>query len=82
MRFSSFLMMAAGALIALTTGLCSVAGTVTLLSLGFSNLGGNRPGSSLGLLYFLVIPAVGFAICAVGIWLFRMGRERMRRDDK
>lgn len=77
MRFSTGLMMASGVLIALTTGLCSLAGTAIIVAMVASTTRA-MPGDTARVLLLLAMPAAGFALMAFGIWLFRRGRARAR----
>jgi hypothetical protein len=77
-RFSTALLMAAGALIALTTGLCSLAGATYLLMLARD---ARHFGLSLDNLILAAMPVGGFLLTALGIWMYRRGRARMRADE-
>lgn len=76
-RFAAALIMAAGVLLALTTGLCSLAGTTFILLTAAAN---RKSGGGLEALILLYWPVIGFALTAFGIWIFRRGRERVRPD--
>jgi hypothetical protein len=77
--FASGLMMVVGVLIALTTGLCSLAGTAIIIAMVASATRA-MPGDTVRVLLLLAMPAAGFAMTAFGIWLFRRGRARARGD--
>jgi type II secretory pathway component PulF len=78
-RFSTALLMAAGALIALTTGLCSLAGATFLITM----LSGARRSPQVRAedLFLVAMPVGGFLLTALGIWMYRRGRARVRADE-
>jgi hypothetical protein len=78
-RFSTALLMAAGAVIALTTGLCSLAGATFLITM----LSGARRAPVLRAedLFLVAMPVGGFLLTALGIWMYRRGRARVRADE-
>jgi hypothetical protein len=78
-RFSTALLMAAGAVIALTTGLCSLAGATFLIAMARQ---AQNFGRSPGDLMLATMPVGGFLLTALGIWMFRRGRARVRADER
>jgi hypothetical protein len=71
-RFLGGLLMAVGALVALTTGLCSLYATFVMVTEAFAN------GGDGSLLIFLIIPGFCFVITIGGIGLFRVGLAKLR----
>jgi hypothetical protein len=78
-RFAAALIMAAGLLLALTTGLCSLAGTAFILLTAAAN---RKSGGGLTTLILLYWPMIGFALTAFGIWMFRRGREKAQAGSE
>lgn len=79
MRFSTGLMMVAGVLIALTTGLCSLLGTAGLIW-AIRMATRTAPEDGWWLLMVLAMLAAGFAVAAFGIWLVRRGWARAKAE--
>ena len=77
-RLSTALLMTAGALMALTTGLCSLAGATFLM---LSARQAHSFGRSMEDLVIAAMPIGGFALTALGIWMYRRGRARVKADD-
>ena len=79
-RFSTALLMAAGALMALTTGLCSLAGAAFIIGSAVEST--NALGRSWDTLIVAAMPIGGFLLTALGIWMYRRGRARVRADER
>lgn len=77
-RFSTALLMTAGALLALTTGLCSLAGATFIFVLARD---ARNFGRSLDDVIIVLMPIGGFLLTALGVSMFRSGRARVRRDS-
>jgi hypothetical protein len=71
-RFIGGLLMAIGALVALTTGLCSLYASFVMVTMAFGK------GGDASMLLFLVIPGFCFVITLGGIGLFRVGLDKAR----
>lgn len=74
--FVGGLMMAVGLVMALTCGLCSVVFTGVVLQAKIA-AGGDKDAFDIAIGFIVA----GFAAAAIGIWLFRRGRARLRRGS-
>lgn len=79
-RLSTALLMTAGALIALTTGLCSLAGATFIIAM----MTGARRDPVLRAedLILMAMPIGGFALTALGVWMYQRGRARVLATEE
>jgi hypothetical protein len=76
-QLSTTLLMAVGALLAVTMGLGALAGAILLNA--WARQEGDF-GRSLGDLVLAAMPVGGFLVAGLGVWMFRRGRARVRAE--